>query len=146
MTEFVIGPGGTVITKKNAKKWLNEDGRDHKPEKTEQNNYSKLTTMERIKTKDFLNKHPELTTSEGRTNLFKEAIATELLRLREEDNLRKEQGKEPLTDKEKELFIPKAGVISSKWRYDQNQAFEFEATKANAAMLREIAGFGQDSR
>jgi len=48
MTEFVIGPGGTVITKKNAKKWLNEDGRDHKPEKTEQNNYSKLTTMERI--------------------------------------------------------------------------------------------------
>ena len=144
MSEYVIGPGGVVIPKEKAKEWLNEDGGEQKNEKVKESNFSKLTTMEKIKTKEFLAKHPELTTAPGRANLFKEAVAAEFLRLREEDDSRKAEGKAPLTEKEKELFMPVEGVISSKWRYNENQKASREATLATEAMLREAAGLGQN--
>ena len=144
MKDFVLGPGGTVIPSEKAKEWLNEDGREHKDEEVKTSNYSKLGVNEKAKLSGFLKNHPELTSSEGRANMFKEDAALELLRLREEDERRRAEGKPLLTEKQKELLVPVAGVVSSRWRQEELVKASREFNKANDGMLRDASGLGQD--
>ncbi|MBQ8871048.1 MAG: hypothetical protein IJ019_06720 [Alphaproteobacteria bacterium] len=140
---YVLGPGGIVVPEEKAKEWFNEDGKEHKDD-VKTSNFSKLLVAEKIKANKFLESHPELTSSEGRTRMFKEDIAEELLRLREEDNKRMAAGKPLLTEKQKELLIPRAGVISSRWRHEEIVKTNKEMTQAHDAMFKDALGMGQD--
>ena len=144
MNTFVETRGGMVIPHEKAKDWLNEDGREHKDDEIKASNYSKLGTMEKVKAKEFLKKHPEFTSSKGRANMYKEDIATELLRLREENDKRRAENKPLLTEKQKELIVPAAGVISSRWRQEEIVKSKNEMARATDGMLRDASGLGQD--
>ena len=99
MTEFVIGPGGTIIPAKQYLDDISEDG--GKPEKsTKRDLYHELSTTEKVKVNKFLKEHPELTTSPERAKLFQEKAAKELIEVRNEDFKRTKEDKEPLSRQE----------------------------------------------
>jgi len=76
--------------------------------------------------------------------MYKEDIATELLRLREENDKRRAENKPLLTEKQKELIVPAAGVISSRWRQEEIVKSKNEMARATDGMLRDASGLGQD--
>ena len=109
-----------------------------------ESNYDKLDTKEKIQVSAFLKKHAEFCTEPGRQRHFMESAASELLYIRDVNERRVAEGKDPLTSDETELTVPVAGVIKSVHRAKEEAKLNADAIRSERNNLLEIAGLGQD--
>ena len=149
MTEFVIGPGGTVIPADKVKDRLDSDGGHENNEPKKRNYYQELATSEKLKVNNFMKAHPELRTLNGlpspeREKRFKEQAAKELINLRDVEKERFDAGKPPLTRKEKELVLAGEGVIRSVYRDNETKEIQYENAKASNLRHLDDLGYGQE--
>lgn len=140
MTEFVIGPGGTVIPSNKAKDWLNQDGKEHTPETEAREQMDRQ--IEKVMLLNKRSIHNSALTpdkQEQRNQYFKNLIEQEILQLKEVDKERKEMGLPPLSDKDKAISV-KDGVVISKYRQDMQASAQKEQIRAEISTYNNAAG------
>ncbi len=98
-----------------------------------------LTTQEKVELNNFLKQNAQTIGTGGRKEMFTQDATIELVRLREADAERTQNGEEPLSKNDRTLTL-KNGVVKSVWRAKQEAAAKHEAETTRVEGLMESWG------
>lgn len=98
-----------------------------------------LTVQEKVELNNFLKQNSRTIGTGGRKDMFTRNATEELLRLRDADEKRTQNGEPPLSKDERKLTL-KNGVIKSVWRAKQEAEAHHEAETSRVENLMESRG------
>lgn len=135
---LVVNNNGNVITEEANKEDKTWEGGVQQENKKENLIFS-LTTLEKLELKTFEQNNAKNIGEGMRREMFRQHAARELLQMREENDRRTQEGKEPISKEDRRIDL-RNGVVKSLWRAKAENATMRENS------ISEIARFNEDCR
>lgn len=129
---------GTIITEQAYKEDKNWEGGEQKNDK-KANLTLALTTVEKLELRTFENENSKIIGDGARREMFRQNASRELIQMREENDKRRQEGKELINKEDRRLTVTN-GVVKSVWRAKE------ENESNRHANLSELARFNEDVR